>query len=240
MTPDIEDLRFVCRFQLDELFAELHHLLRLLLVVHGRLEAKEILLHVEAEITLCRTRIPDAGILTDEIHDMIVVGWAATRIREADDVIADQLLQILSILLDLTDDLLIPQLRKMRVGQCMGRDLMSLIQLHDLPRLNLVVPDPHILTAEITRLSEQLGVQIKGTLHVVFIKQLHETLILRHTIIITECEILVLHHSSAFLHSHRCEVRVVFPRTRCNDTIVQHTMDLLIQLPFKHLPRNSR
>lgn len=75
----------------------------------------------------------------------------------------------------------------------------------------------------------------------VFIKKLHQALVLCNTIIVAECEILVLHHRFC-LSVHACVRRpsgmsfhaffAAFP------DIGRNFMDLLLQILFKHAHAN--
>ena len=106
VTPDIEDLRRV-GFERDEFLTEVEQLVPLNMMIHGRIKDDQIGLQIEIMRRGGRAGIFDAGVVSDEIGDMLIHDVRAAGIRHTDDLVACNFRKSLTVFLDLTNDFLI-------------------------------------------------------------------------------------------------------------------------------------
>ena len=94
-------------------------------------------------------------------HPLVVVDPAA-RVGHPHNRFSGKTLQVYPVLLHLTDDLRLFQLRQMRMGQCMHSYLVIPVKLTNLLRPDLIVIYPHIFPQQGTGFSQQFGINVEG------------------------------------------------------------------------------
>ena len=184
VAPDVEELGLV-GLKAEELLAESEHLVHLAVVIDRGIKELKIGLDIEVVSRLYGAGVLNACALVKNVCHTAVTG--AEGVCVTDYLIADKLRELYSILLYLSDDLIVGKLNEIGVSEAVCSNLVSLIDAAYLLGREFIVAHVHALAQELTGMTEESGIDIKGALEAVLVKELNKSFVLCYTVIIAEC-----------------------------------------------------
>ena len=175
MTPNVEQTQ-VCSVA-QELVCQLHQLR--IVVMAGSLPAERVFRQIELLCGFNAAAVQQA-LITHRLHNAIIA--IPKGISHTYHLLSKAFFEVLFILAQLLGQLFITERIQARMGQRMHRHLVSAIELRQNFRIH--APNPNVLVLPDIFAGLNAGIEVKGSLHAVQVKQLNQTHVLGNTVVV--------------------------------------------------------